>query len=269
MADNASPSQNADEEEWPDHWPEWVVQTLDEMEKIERHFPSTLMKNTPAWVDRMSLRVIQYMHPQAEIKYDASGPSFLGAMLGHLMWLLESEDGIWALTNRFFEAAEEFDATLQKKLGKTKYEKRMLRIERSGAIEEFERMTRSFLRLLIRKRRIMLNCISLTTKQNIIEQQQFFAAYADALNNPPMDQTGALTKEKSTGVSSIYLLMVLNWKVVSRFKSTASCYTWLCTLLGQNVVGNEDRIQKMCYRFGVNFSRRKRKQRKKKRRNRK
>lgn len=256
-------------EDWPDHWPEWVIQTMDSMEKVENHFPSTLMRNTPVWVDRMSLRVIQYMHPQAKFKYDASGPSFLGAMLGHLMWLLESEDGLSAMADRFTEALEESDANLQTKLGKLKYEKMMLRIERSGVIEEFERMARSLLRLLIRKRRIMLNCIALATKQSIQDQQQFFAAYADALNNPPMDQSGAMTKEKGPGTGNIYLLMVLYWKHVSRLKSTASCYTWLCTLLGQNIVGNEDRIQKMCYRFGVKFSHRKRKKRKKKRRNRK
>jgi vacuolar-type H+-ATPase catalytic subunit A/Vma1 len=160
---------------------------------------------------------------------------------------------------------EKLDTELRTNLSEGDYNKLVERIENSGAVEETERMTRSLYRVILRKGKALERCLKTVVDQSLPDQADFFEAYAQALKNPPLDQTGALVMEKSTGVSNIYLLMVLNWKFVRKFTSAAKCYLWLSKILGSQVVGNEERIQKMCARFGVKFSRHKRNKRKKKR----
>lgn len=185
------------------------------------------------------------------------------------MWLVASENGLTALMKRYAEASERIDEELRRKLSKAKYDKLMEDIENSGVAEEIERMSRSFYRLIVRKGNTMAKYFEMATEQELPEQADFFEAYAQALRKPPLDQKGALTMEKSTNVSHIYIVMVLNWKHVRKLPSASMCYSWLCNVLGGKKIGNEERIQKICCRFGVNFSRRKCKKRKKKRRNRK
>lgn len=260
-----NPPLKPDDGEWPEHWPEWVKDAVNEIDAIEQRFPSTLLDGTPKWVDKMSLRIIQCMHPTTDMHPNVSGPAFLGSMLGHLMWLKESDDGFSALMKRLDEASEKFDKDRRKALSRVEYEKLITKLENSAAIQEMERMAWSFYRLVLRKTKVMNGCLEDARKQELSEQADFFEAYAQALKKPPLDETGALIKEKSTGISQIYLIMVLNWKFVSKLKSAAKCHIWLCSIFGENVIRNEARIQTMSQTFGIKYDRRKRHQRKKKR----
>lgn len=256
-------------EEWPDDWPQWVKGACAELDAIERRFPSTLLNGTPAWVDKMSLKIIQLMHPTTQINDSTSGPVFLGSMLGHLMWLRKSDDGLPAMMKRLYEFSENYDADLREKLSPEEYAAHWEELEISKEADQFWCLAKSFIRLLVQKKRIVNKCINSAKNQSPQEQAEFYAAYSNALKNPPMDKIGALTKERFPGTGNIYLLMVLNWRSVVTFTSGAQCHAWLCRILGERLVGSTHRIEKMCYSFRINFSHRKRKPRKKKRRNRK
>ena len=269
MEYHLNPPLKTEDEEWPTNWPEWVRDASENLEHIEHRFPKDILSGAPRWVDKMSLRIIQMMHPVAQIQPETSGPALLGSMLGHLMWLMESENGLSAMVNRLEEAAERFDEILQSKLTKEDYAKLMDEIDQSEAVAEFDRLSRSFIRLLARKRKILLKCMNSATNATPSEQAEFYAAYGNAMDTPPMDESGALTREKFPGTGTIYLFMVLNWKHVVTLTSGASCHAWLCTILGERLVGTKHRIEKIGYNFRINFSHRKRKERKKKRRNRK
>jgi hypothetical protein len=264
-----NPPIKAEEEEWPAHWPDWVTGAFDQLERIERRFPRDVLGGAPKWVDKMSMRIVQMMNPTSQLHPEVSGPALLGSTLGHLKWLTDSEHGLAAMYARLEEVDRRIDKQLQEKLSKEAYEALIDEIDRSDAVKEFDRLSRSFIRLLLRKRRIVDQCISAAAHQDPAEQADFYAAYSKALDKPPMDEAGALTREKFPGTGSIYLLMVLNWKYVVTLRSGDACHAWLCTILGERFVGSTHRIEKMCYNFRINFTQRKRKRRKKKRRNRK
>jgi len=259
-----NPPRKSEDDKWPEHWPDWVKNACDEMDAIEQRFPLTLLNGTPQWVDKMGLRIIQYMNPTTTMQYGVSGPSFLGSLAGHFTWLIQSDDGLNALIKRYLEASEKCDAELREKLSEADYQKLVERIEKYGIVEEVERMSRSLYRVILRKTKTLKKCFETVKAQSLTDQADFFEGYAQALKKPPLDETGALVLEKSTGISQIYLVMVLNWKFVSKLTSAAKCYTWLCSIFGEKIVRNEARVQTMCQAFKVKFSRRKRHQRKRK-----
>lgn len=260
-----NPALRTYDDSWPEHWPAWVIQICSELETVERRFPSDLLHETPLWVDKMGLRIIQCLYPTTEMEPEVSGASFLGSIAGHFTWLIDSPDGWPALVKRYEEASEKIVSELEKTLGEDEYNKLVNRLEKDGTLAEVSKMTRSLYRIILRKRKVLEKCFQTIREKSLTDQADFHAAYGHALKTPPLDKIGALVMEKSTGVSSIYLIMVLNWKSVKNFTSAVQCYRWLCKLLGKTIVGNEERIQKMCFRFGVNFSRHKRNKRKVKR----
>lgn len=257
-----------DNDEWPSEWPQWVTEALDKLDHIEKRFPRDVLHGAPAWANKMCFRIIQMMHPATTYNAETRGAAFLGSTLGHFMWLIESDNGLSAMMDRLEEASERFDRLLRANLTKKQYDDYIEALEKNGAFEEHDRFSRSFLRLLMRKRKVLAECTQLATNQIINEQVEFYDAYADALRKPPMDETGALTREKFPNTGMIYLVMMLNWKLVKGMRSGAACHAWLCSVLDERLVGTRHRIEKMAYKFGINFSHRKRKKRKKKRRNR-
>ena len=174
--------------------------------------------------------------------------------MGHLAWLAGSEDGLPALTKRYIEASNEYDERLREQLGTEKYEQFIENLESSGRILEFEQMSRSFYRLLSRKAKVMENCFNEAVESPLSEQADFFESYASAIRKPPLDEEGALTMEKSTGVGNIYLVMVLYWKQVQKMDSVTKVHAWLCTIFAPSLVGDLDRIRKMCLRFGIRLT---------------
>jgi len=242
------------EGEWPSHWPEWVIAELDKLEKIEKRFPRDILSDAPQWVGRMSLKVVQLTHPSTRYQSEQSGASFLGSTFGHLNWLIVSEDGLPALTERYVEASNDADTKIRARLGEAKYNKLILKMERAGVFEEATRITKSIYRVLLRKAKVIENCLSEALSQPIAEQADFFEAYAKALKTPPLDQSGSLLMEKSTGVGNIYLLMVLYWKTVQRMDSVTKVHSWLCSIYPPSLVGDLDRVRKMCLRFGIRLT---------------
>jgi hypothetical protein len=246
---------NQNENAWPDHWPQWVVESFGQLAETEKAAENFLPDSAPDWAKNVLLEVVKLSFPKMQLnKLDRSGPATLGAFCGHHQWLEESEYGLSAQTERLEKAIEFLDELLQKKLSKKRYARLIAAGEKYNAdVEHF--ISGLDVSLEQKKSRIRA-VIGRAEQQPLSEKSDFMTAYAEALNTSTFDDFGDPVREKFPGTSRIYTLMVLFWRQVDSLPTMKALHDWLCRMLGESAVGPYDngRVKGICKRFGIHLA---------------
>ena len=235
-----------DSNEYPETWPPWVVKAARDLEATEKPLMYFAPVEAPAWVATVAGELIRVMNPTLTIEhYQRSGPRFLGELVGHQEALITGDEGIVRRLEKAAEIMEALDKLLQAKLSKKAYD----RIVEEGKKYEgdIDRFCAGFEDVLTAKAECIKAVVNVANRQRLNEKIDFFGGYAHALATPLFNESGRLAHEKLT--TNIYLLMCIFWKYVRKMPSTAVLHGWLTRLLGNQAVGDLDRVRKICFRI--------------------
>lgn len=243
--------------EWPATWPAWVIEILEDMEAIESEATAGTGDwgglNGPKWVQVLGTEIAMMMNPTVQLlKRNMCGPRFLGAVLGHQKWLLDSENGSDRQIERAMQGAEVLHLVLRKKLEPEAYA-RLVDAHKEKAAEWRERMRISKL-IGKRKSRIADKAKRLVEQQTVSEQAEFFEAYSKALKTGIFDEDGHIAVGGLQSTTLIYLLLLLNWQDIASFGSVTNLHAWLCRCLGETQVGSLDRVKTICKRHKIKLA---------------
>jgi len=82
-------------------------------------------------------------------------------------------------------------------------------------------------------------------KQDTNEARRFFSGFANAMQVNP--------SSRARTTPGIYTTMVVRWREIEKLENYSQLYEWLCRIFGSHLVGKQNRIEKMCQRFGLHF----------------
>lgn len=240
---------------WPDHWPEWVVESFYKLALTENGAERLLPDNAPEWAFEILAEIIKLSFPKLNLRtLDQSGPEALGAFCGHQQWLEESEYGFKSKFEQLEQALLNLNDLLLQKTGKKKYAKLVAAGERYNA--DIEYFLDSIDLTLSEKKNLIRSIVTLAGEQTLSEKSDFMTAYAKALKCPTFDESGTPIREKFPGTSKIYILIVLFWRHVNDLPTMKALHDWLCRLLGKSAIGPYDngRVKGICKRFGIHLA---------------
>lgn len=241
---------------WPATWPAWVLETLRELDAAEGIQTVLSFDDAPKWTQRMCAHLVETMAPLAfKSRSGVTGPRFLGTMIGHQqrnLELIEHIPELLELAAPHFEKVWRIIDAAKQRQGKTAYAKWM------AWNEDVEKSVTTFFRqvdtVCAQKARIMESVPGRMRNAPLDEQAEYHAGLGASLAIELADDNGAVLHAGSA--TTVYCLMTAHWRTVTRLRSVAELYMWLCRVAGRPVVGDLDRVKKICQRHGIHFRRR-------------
>lgn len=239
---------NETENDLPRNWPVWVKKIVRDLEASEKITGDFFLEKTPAWVPRIWFELTKLMFPTMKTDdYKESGVRFAGAILGHSRSVLNDFE---KNLEKLAQTLAWLDKELRRKLNAKAYK----RLEAEG--EKFkpvmERLFGQIEKTLIRKDKAIKSALRIASEQTFEEQVDFFDAYSRALKAKIYDEQGRPRYEKLSSTTTIYVLMVVYWKVIAKdIRAVPVLHEWLCRIVGRTQVGDLDRTKGICRRFGI------------------
>ena len=241
-----------EEQVWPATWPSWVIQSLDELQVAESAMKDELLPHhAPEWAWRVLGELVKIANPTIRVaNIGESGPRFLGRVVGHLEWLLKSDNGIQKAYESVDEAFERFDTELRKKLSKKAYARFLAEGEKYQP--DVDRFLTAAGKVLETKSVLIGSVKLLADQQPFQENQDFYDGYGHALNVEVIEDDGHFRNEKLTSTTNIYCLLLMFWRyVINRIPSIFLLHVWLCRVLGSKQVGEIGRVKMICHRLRI------------------
>jgi len=250
---------------FPKTWSRWVHKGLHQLGQAENYAIKELGPDgCPDWTVQMMMEVFRATGLGVRVDDDnQSGPAFLAAIIGHTEILLKSTTtGI----SKALEVLEKKDRELSQKILGTLTDQQMafwIKEQRTkrDAIRAIKVKALKFLDIftVVGARKLKI-CERIVAKAGKLrdqgEKDEFFDAYVRARKRKIFNDEGRYHHEKATHEpvtpSTIYALMVMNWRIVDKFKNFGELQRWFEKRFGVGRVGNEDRLKHLCQRHGYN-----------------
>ena len=251
---------------FPKTWPLWVHKGLNWLGQAEKYAIQefALDDDCPRWVVMMMVEIFRVTGLGVRIEDDQqSGPAFLAAIVGHTEVLLKSATtGI----SKALEVLEKKDRELRQKILGTLTKHQMAfwvkeQRTKQDEIRALKEKARRFLDIFSvvgdRKLKICERIVAEAGKlRDQGEKDEFFESYSRARKRKIFNDEGRYHHEKPTHEpvtpSTIYALMVMNWRTVDEFKNFGELRAWFEKRFGAGRVGNEDRLKHLCQHHGYN-----------------
>lgn len=242
---------------FPADWPKWVLRSLTELDNTEtvvtksRHF-----KVLPGWVQSMLMEAILVMFPSVpRTNNKQTGIELLGRIIGHLDYLLESDEASEAQEiqiKKLNEANKKIDSICREKLSAEDYEKDL----KAGneIIGQHMPLFELLEEVLQSKVTVIQHCLKTAVMQTYEERQEFFKAYSTAQSMPLFNKQGHL--EFARVRTKIYLVMIFYWPMIEKrdhIKTNTDLHRWLVKLLPSGRI-TRDSVRKICKEHGLKLS---------------
>jgi len=251
----------------PKAWPAWVRKWVRKFEAAEHgtardYLTEFDIDHAPEWVMKMSAELFRVAAPSIRWDFEnASGPHFLGGVVGHIESVLNSEHGLPVALEKMDAFRRQLDRKIRGTLTKQQFALWRKQQQKSrDAIEalrsDAKRLLSDFEAVAGRKLQLVEECVAAASKQPPEEKMEFLDAYVRTLKQKIFAEDGYFFHEKSSHeklrASSICFLMVSNWRVVNDFKNFGEFRRWLSKKFGPQNIGSCDRLKKLCKRYGYN-----------------
>jgi len=232
----------------PEKWPEWIKTIVRDLEASEKITGDFFLEKTPAWVPRIWFELTKLMFPTIKKDdYNESGVRFAGAILGHSRSVLNDFKNN---LEKLAQALAWLDEELRRKLNAKAYKRMVAAGKKFKPV--MERLFGQIEKVLIRKDKAIKSALRIASEQTFEEQVDFFDAYSRSLKTKIYDEQGRPRYEKLSSTTTIYVVMVVYWKVVVKdIRAVPALHAWLCMIIGKTQVGDLDRIKGICRRFGI------------------
>ncbi|MEI6083694.1 MAG: hypothetical protein WCS70_05270 [Verrucomicrobiota bacterium] len=231
--------------EWPSNWPSWVLESLKKMEVVELPLLKWIPVASRLWVCKIVMRIISESCPTIRKADDAvSGARFLGRAVGHQFECLQLLEGA---CERAGKEIDEHDARLRQKLSPKAY----ARLEKKGEryVRDLERLAEDFSAVAEKKMALCLEAQALASFQSREESADFAIGMGESRAVRIMNDSGEVLVGGYR--MSLYVLLLIFWRLVERFQSSVQLYRWSCLLLGQAQVGDIYSFQRLCRTYSI------------------
>lgn len=241
-------------EAFPSDWPEWVLRCLERLDEAENFEECPFFEGAEEWTANMLAESMKSMVPNIRwTKKAHTGPEFLGALVGHQQYLLESENVTEALEKNcadISEGNEQHYAMLREQLNEEEYQKVMADIENDSA--PYRKLIESMEKTIELKLAVLKDCVCIAQEQPFDELTDFSTAYSQSLNKPLFDKQGKI--KHTTLTTEMYVIMALCWRKVASMKTLRHVYEWLKKLFNSPKVTTFERTRRSLNRRGLSLA---------------
>jgi hypothetical protein len=194
-------------------------------------------EKSPEWVDRVEREYIAATYSRADVKNitrltPKSFGAFLGYQCAYAVWMVETFD------DDIEKAGEHPEKLIDLKLTAAQNEKGLLMLRRFSAWYEALRRLAG---------RALKSCVY----QPYPDMSDFLTGYSQAFSKKP--KLGASWGDFGNGAFRIYHFMLLHWHTVEHLDSVRSLHDLLRKCLGESLVGDLKRVEKICQRIGLHY----------------
>lgn len=233
--------------DYPSTWPSWVMESIEQLAAAEKPASYLIPDDAPEWVHFLEKELVKVMFPSVkESACTDSGPRLLGKLVKDHDALLNDEHGIEMMVGNALQSLEMLHDRWRKKLSKKAYKRLMDKAKKyEPDVEHFFEVLEC---LIQKKRECVKAVIQSASEQPYDERRAFFDGYSTE-GAVVVDEHGKLAHDRLT--TSVYFLMLVFWRYVREFPSTAVLHEWLTKLLGPGVTGDLSRIRKICTRINL------------------
>lgn len=224
----------------------WMQRLGTEVARLEEFFPKwpILDDGTPDWVKRVEREVASALFPVAkDIELDGFTPRRMGLLLGqncaNAVWLME-----WFAEKRREEEARTTTGGGNPASGESPVLDGRLQAQADRDVM-----------LIVTKwypgmRRLAKLSLCSAVDRTYEEMSEFLLGFADGFGRKP-GRMGF--SEFGSSALEIYVLLLMTWKLVTRFGSVRELHAFLVKVLGSHRTGDLKRLEKICQRMGLSY----------------
>jgi hypothetical protein len=254
--DETEISQNV-RESFPDEWDEWVLASLTDLETSEAAIAqSKFVEELPSWAKSMLEELIKPMLPSIKLEADEqTGPAFLGKLIGHQEYLLESDEAGEAFERQLHTLAtttERIDSFVQKHHAE---EQLKMHAELGEEITAYWAAGMEHLfSVMEKKSEAIKRCRTRAFEQPFEVAQEFNNVYAVAQSTPLYNDQGNI--ERLSNWNKVMLALVTFKPLVERkecFRNLPELHRWIVKIHGYSIISFAS-FKELCRQHGLKLA---------------
>lgn len=246
-------------ESFPDDWPEWVLISLTELAATEEIIAeSPLVQSLPDWAANMLEEIIKPMLPSIKWEADGqTGPEFLGKLIGHQEYLLESEEAGNALDQQVAKSEEnsrKIDAYREKHLSDD--QNQALEVIREEIAEYWMSGFELLEEVVEQKSEAIKRCRERAFSQPFEAAQEFNKAYSGAQSISLYNDQGNI--DGLSNWNKIHVTLLIYKPLVENrhyFRTLPDLHKWIIRIYGYKIISFAS-FKQLCRESGLKLANR-------------